>query len=136
MEINSKRAINSWAFYDWANSVFPLVIMSTLFPIYYASLTSGNDGNLTFLGISMTNTQLFDYSISSAYLIIASITPLLSGISDYAGKKKFFMKTFCYIGAIACSSLYFYTSDNIGFGITCLIIATIGFSGSIVFYNA
>ncbi|NQY08153.1 MAG: MFS transporter [Flavobacteriales bacterium] len=134
--MNSKKTINSWAFYDWANSVYSLVIMSTLFPLYYAGITSDNGGELVFMGISMTNTQLFDYSISFAFLVIASVSPFLSGISDYAGKKKFFMKIFCYLGVFSCSAMFFFTADNLWYGILCLIISTIGFSGSIVFYNA
>ncbi|NQY66229.1 MAG: MFS transporter [Flavobacteriales bacterium] len=131
-----RRVANSWAFYDWANSVYPLVIMSTLFPIYYAGVTSNNDGIVAILGMEMSNTQLFDYSLSFAYLLIASISPLLSGIADYAGKKMFFMKIFCYLGALACGAMYFFTADNLTFGIVCLILSTIGFSGSIVFYNS
>ena len=32
------KLLNAWAFYDWANSVYPLVISSAFFPIYYGSL--------------------------------------------------------------------------------------------------
>ena len=117
-----RRVANSWAFYDWANSVYPLVIMSTLFPIYYAGVTSNNDGIVAILGMEMSNTQLFDYSLSFAYLLIASISPLLSGIADYAGKKMFFMKIFCYLGALACGAMYFFTADNLTFGTDLLFI--------------
>jgi UMF1 family MFS transporter len=61
---------------------------------------------------------------------------LLSGIADYVGNKKTFMRTFCYTGGLACMGLYFFESYNLGWGILCVIFASIGYSGSLVFYDA
>ncbi|MEO8148283.1 MAG: MFS transporter [Bacteroidia bacterium] len=138
MQKDNKKIINSWAMYDWANSVYSLVITTTIFPIYYTSITTvhGND-SVYFLGLHFKNTALYSYSLSFAFLLIAFISPILSGIADYRGNKKSFMKFFCTMGSVACASLYFFTSvETLWIGIFAFVIATIGFAGSIVFYNA
>jgi UMF1 family MFS transporter len=132
-----KKVINAWASYDWANSVYHLVITSTLFPIYYEAVThSGGLNKVNFLGFSFLPDALYTYALSFAFLVIAAASPLLSGIADYSGNKKIFMKFFCYMGALACSLLYFFTASTLWIGITMVIFACIGYAGSIVFYNA
>ena len=132
-----KKTINGWAMYDWANSVYSLVITSTIFPIYYIAVTSqGSSDIVSFLGMEFVNTSLYAYAISASFLIIAFLSPFLSAMADYSGKKKSFMKFFCYMGGISCASLFFFTGENIYLGIFAFMLATIGFSGSIVFYNA
>lgn len=134
---HSSKVINAWAFYDWANSVYPLVITSTIFPIYYLSVTSsGNSDLVNFLGFKVVNSALYTYAISFSYLIIAIISPILSGIADSKGNKKTFMKLFCYFGAFSCSSMYLFDIDTLWLGIAAMILASIGFSGSMIFYNA
>src|SRR5664279_2581669 len=138
MQTASKKLINGWAMYDWANSVYNLVITTTFFPAYYAAVTSLEyfPNGIVFLGRTFVNTELKDYVLAFGFLVIAFLSPILSSIADYKGNKKNFMRFFCYLGSIACISLTFMTKDNISFGITCSIIASIGFCGSIVFYNA
>lgn len=139
---DNKKIINAWATYDLANSVYNLVITATIFPIYYKIVTTNENAPegarniVSFLGMELKNTTLYDYAIAFAYLIIVSIAPLLSGIADYSGKKKRFMQFFCYLGAASCSLMYFFDKDNLGLGIVLAILACIGFSGSLVFYNA
>lgn len=134
----NKKIINAWALYDWANSVYPLVITSTIFPIYYTAVTSNTiTDQVDFFGWNVKNTALYSYSISFSFLLVALISPLLSAIADYSGRKKMFMKIFCYIGALSCSSLFFFTSvKDLELGICAFTLAGIGFAGSIVFYNA
>jgi UMF1 family MFS transporter len=91
---------------------------------------------ISFFGLSIKNTTLFDYSIASAYLIIATISPILSSIADYKGNKKRFMQLFCYMGSIACCGLFFFKSNTIELGIICSSVAALGYCGSLVFYNA
>ncbi|MDG1276982.1 MAG: MFS transporter [Algoriphagus sp.] len=136
--VRTKKVQNAWAMYDWANSVYSLVITSTIFPVYYNSVTKGIDGSgiVDFFGFKMINTVLYSYSISFSFLIIALISPLLSGIADASGKKLQFMKFFAYLGSLACIALFFFDGSNLEFGIICSILASIGYAGSIVFYNA
>src|SRR5580698_9378109 len=74
-----KKVVNAWALYDWANSVYHLVITSTLFPIYYEHITqTGSSDKVYFLGMKFVNTALYTYALSFAFLLIAIISPLLS----------------------------------------------------------
>lgn len=130
---DDRKTINGWAMYDWANSVYSLVISSSIFPIFYENIT-GDEVQL--FGRTFKNTALFSYSLSFSFLVVALITPLLSGIADYAGRKKTFMKFFCYLGGISCIGLYFFSADHLLISLMISVLAAIGFSGSQVFYNA
>jgi UMF1 family MFS transporter len=135
---SSKKVQSAWAMYDWANSVYSLVITSTIFPVYYNAVTQGLDGSdlVSFFGWEVVNTVLYSYSISFSFLVIALLAPLLSGIADASGNKLNFMKFFVYLGSLSCAALFFFTGENLEFGIFCSVLASIGFSGSIVFYNS
>jgi MFS transporter, UMF1 family len=133
-----KKLYRSWAFYDWANSVYSLVISSAIFPIYYETLTvTETTDQVYFLGTSFNNTTLYTYALSVSFLIVAFLSPVLSGIADYTGRKKLFMQFFCYLGSFSVIGLYFFTGiENLWVGILFSILASIGFWGSLVFYNA
>jgi len=135
---SNKKVQRAWVMYDWANSVYSLVITSTIFPVYYNSVTQASDGSdtVSFFGWEVINTVLYSYSISFSFLVIALLAPLLSGIADASGNKLNFMKFFVYLGSLSCISLFFFTGENLEFGIICSVLASIGFSGSIVFYNS
>jgi UMF1 family MFS transporter len=137
LEKGSPKLINAWAFYDWANSVYSLVIATAVFPIYYESVTSGNNGTVYFLGTSFNNASLLSYSLSFSFLIVALLSPILSGIADYTGNKKRFMQFFCYLGSLSVMALYFFKdNDTLWIGILATILASIGFWASVVFYNS
>ncbi len=135
-----KKVVNAWAMYDWANSAYNLVITSTIFPTYYEWATGDGDEKtkdlVHFLGRDFVNTSLYNYALAFAFLVVALISPLLSSIADYKGNKKSFMAFFMSMGSIACASLYFYGKTNLGLGISCMIIACIGYWASLVFYNS
>ena len=136
--LNNPKTVRAWYMYDWANSVYSLVITSSIFPIYYEAVTTtnGND-TIQFLGYSLPNSVLYSYALSFSFLIVAAILPFLSGVADYTGRKKVFMKFFVWMGSLSCIGLYFF--DNVTmlwWGILCSILASIGYSGSLVFYNA
>jgi UMF1 family MFS transporter len=137
LQKGDKKLINAWAFYDWANSVYSLVIATAVFPIYYESVTSGDNGVVQFFGSEFNNSALLSYSLSFSFLIVAFMSPFLSGIADYSGNKKRFMQFFCYLGSLSVMSLYFFKGqDTLWVGILGAILASIGFWGSIVFYNS
>lgn len=133
---NNPKTMNAWAFYDWANSVYPLVITSTIFPDYFQQMTQveGSD-RIQFFGIDFINTALYSYALSFSFLLIVAIIPFLSGLADYKGWKKHFMQFFTYLGAASCAGLYFFDGSNVEYGILCMVMASVGFSGSVVFYN-
>ncbi len=123
--------------YDWANSVYSLVITSAIFPVYYQEVTASEfSDTVDFFGFEMVNTVLYSYALSASFLITALILPLLSGMADYSGRKKTFMKGFVLVGGLACMGLYFFKGDNLELGILLSILASIGYSGSLVFYDA
>lgn len=133
----NKKTQNAWAFYDWANSVYSLVISTAVFPIYYSAVTSSESGNIVrAFGMEWENSVIYSYSLSFSFLLVALMSPLLGGIADYTGSKKKFLKFFCYMGSLACGSLFFFTGDQIEFALIASIIASVGFWGSLVFYNA
>ena len=129
------KVLNAWAFYDWANSVYPLVISSAVFPIYYGSLFV-DDLYVELLGFNFKNTALISFLTAFAFVVLSFITPLLSGIADYMGNKKNFLKFFCYSGSISCMGLYWFDLSNIYFGLFFYFTALISFWASLVFYNS
>lgn len=132
-EIKKQQQITGWVVFDWANSAYNLVIVSTVFPIIFKAFVP--DGS-EFIGITFKSSDsLYTYAMCFSYLIISIITPILSGIADYGGYKKRYMQFFSTMGAIACASLFLFDKDHNWIGIVGVIIASIGFSGSLVFYN-
>ena len=141
MQTASKKVINGWAMYDWANSVYNLVITSTIFPAYYEAVTGdGNENTLVdqikIGSLSFSNTALYNYVLAIAFVIVAILSPILSSIADYRGNKKQFLRFFCTMGSLACASLYFFDGNHIIGGLISVIIACIGFWSSLVFYNS
>ncbi len=143
---NDKKVIRSWAFFDWANSAYNLVITSTIFPAYYTIVTSDKDPSTVdyvyFLGMKFVNSALYSYAMAFAFLVIAILSPVLSSIADSRGNKKIFMKLFTYMGALACCALFFFEINEtkgvntLTFSVCMFILAAIGFWGSLVFYNS
>jgi len=135
---NDKKVIQSWAFFDWANSAYNLVVTSTIFPAYYTIITFTKDhgDQVNFFGFQFTNTALSNYALSFAYLLMVILLPILSSIADYRGNKKVFMKFFTYMGGLACIGLYFFKLETLEWGIICFIIAAMGYIGGVLFNNS
>jgi len=135
---NDPKTIRAWVMYDWANSVYVLVITSAIFPAYYNQITRLNgSGVVDIFGIPIENTAVYSVNMGLAFGIVALISPLLSSISDYTGNQKGFMRMFCYLGVLGCSMLFwFYGRDHLYIGLAGALLSTIGYSGSIVFYNS
>jgi MFS transporter, UMF1 family len=158
MEKGNKKIIRGWVFYDWANSVYNLVISSAIFPIFYDTVTTNAfkakyfntsveqakemtlpenvNVMVDFFGLELSSSVLFSYVLSASFLVVSFLSPLLSGVADYSGSKKRFMQFFCYLGAISCMSLYFFDVSNLELGMLSVFFASIGFWNSLVFYNA
>lgn len=138
LAINNPRVVRAWYMYDWANSVYSLVISSAIFPIYYKAVTTVNGNDLvTFMGFTIQNSVLYSYALSLSFLIVAAMLPLLSGMADYTGRKKLFMKFFVWLGSMSCIGLFFFSDISLlWWGILCSMLASIGYSGSLVFYDA
>lgn len=133
-EKNNKKTIRSWAFFDWANSAYSLVISTAIFPVYFVKSTPAT---IDLFGFKFSNASLYSFAVSFAYIIIAALSPILSGIADHSGKRKFFLRLFTIIGSLNCLLLYFFKGEpQLWLGTSAFIIATLGFAGSQVFYDS
>ena len=132
-----ERVIRGWVMYDWSNSVYQLTIASTVFPIYYNTVTrNGNDFTVDFFGAHVINTVLYSWTIAAAYLVMAVASPFFSSMADYTGRRKAFMEAFTWIGALSCGMLFFFDRSHIELGVIAFGLGTLGYGGSIVFYNS
>jgi UMF1 family MFS transporter len=144
MERDNKKIIRAWTFYDWANSVFPLVITSAIFPNFYDAVTVTKDvvtgqiisHKVFFLGFEFENHTIYSFVYAFALAIVVLLSPILSGIADYLGNKKFFLQFFCYLGSLSCMGLYFFDKNSLELSFIPFITATVGFWGSLVYYNS
>lgn len=132
----SKKLLNAWAFYDWANSVYTLTIASTIFPIFYSALFLNNVKNISFFGYDVKNTALISFVTAFTFFVITILSPILSGIADYIGNKKLFLKFFCYIGSLGCIGLYWFSLEHIYISMFFYFCGLLGYWGSLVFYNS
>lgn len=131
----------AWAFYDWANSVYALVISTAIFPMFFNAITSSGEGtdvryDVVFFGKTFLNTELYSYVMALSFIVVIILSPLLSGIADVTGKKKAFLRGFCYLGAVACASMYFFNTEYLEWSMLSVLLASVGYWSSIVFYNA
>lgn len=144
--INDKKTITAWAFFDWANSAYALTITVAIFPGYYTAVTLDQ---VNILGMQISNSALYAFAISAAYLILTICSPILSGIADYGGKRMTFMRFFTILGSLSCIGLIFfegmsadlpasdaYNVTQVAIGTVCFMLGTIGFAGGLVFYNS
>ncbi len=131
--MTNKRVQFGWAFYDWANSVYSLVISTAIFPIYFAAVCPEQ---IELFGRSFENTALYSYSLSFSFALVVVLSPLLSGVADYSGNKKGFLQFFAYMGSLACMGLFFFDGEQVYLGLILSIIASVGFWASLVYYNA
>jgi UMF1 family MFS transporter len=135
---NDRKVIHAWAMYDWANSSYALVIVSAIFPAYYNTITEVDGSTkINVLGTTIENTAAYSINLGISFGLVALISPLLSSISDYSGSHRSFMKFFCYMGAVGCMVLFFFSDYHlVHLALAGMLLATVGYSGSIVFYNS
>ena len=106
LEKGSKKLLNAWAFYDWANSVYTLTIASSIFPIFYSALFLSEIKVVHAFGTEFKSTALITFVTAFTFLVVAVLSPILSGIADYVGNKKNFLE-------FAISFLEFYLNISI-----------------------
>ena len=103
LEKGSKKLLNAWAFYDWANSVYTLTIASSIFPIFYSALFFSGIKEVHAFGTVFKSTALITFVTAFTFLVVAIMSPILSGIADYIGNKKNFLKSYSLIeGTFKC----------------------------------
>ncbi len=138
MPVNSPGVINAWCSFDIANSGYILSVNTVLYPIFYQQVTQKAFGSemVTFLGMHIRNTVLYEYAVALGYFLVILLTLSLSGIADLGGYRRRFMQLFTLLGSFACMGLFFFTGENLGLGLLLPMLAVIGFAGSLVYYNS
>lgn len=140
---NQKKVLTAWTMYDWANSVHNLVIITVVFPMYFLATTTVKDADgkvvndiVNFFGFQVKNSVLYSYAISAATILLVILNPILTPLADSSGRRKLFMKLFCYLGAASCAYFFFFTKDNVSWVVVAFGLSIMGWGGSIVFYNS
>ncbi|WP_224490629.1 MFS transporter [Robertkochia flava] len=137
LEKGSRKLLHAWAFYDWSNSVYSLTIASAIFPLYYGALfREAGIEKVEVFGGMIARAPLIMYVTAAAFFVISIISPILSGVADYVGNKKMFLKFFCYLGSLSSIGLYWFSLENLYYGLIVYFLGLIGFWGSLVFYNS
>ena len=127
--ISRKKSVWGWAMYDWANSAFAVTIMSGFFPVFFKQYWSaGVDVNLSTARLGLGN--------AVAGMLVALAAPVLGAVADRGSARKRFLAFFAYLGVISSLSLFFVGQGQWILAATVYVLGVIGFSGSIVFYDA
>jgi UMF1 family MFS transporter len=95
---NWNRTELSWAFYDWANSAYALIVMTAFFP-----LLLGHYAKISDLGMTATSVLGFANSAASAAVVV--LAPVLGALGDQYGAKRKLLGAFALLGVLACFSL-------------------------------
>jgi MFS transporter, UMF1 family len=127
----NRRAVWSWAFIDWANSAFAIVVMTVFFPMFFKKHWAAVEG--------MTperSTFMLTLALSGASIVIALLAPLLGSIADQGNGKKKFLFAFTLLGAGATALIPLATQGQYAMAGWLFALAMIGFSGNNMFSDA
>ena len=128
-EMFRDRRVFSWALYDWANSVFATTVMAGFFPVFFkAYWSTGADA------VTSTAQLGFANSIASVFILIAA--PILGAIADGGGARKKYLGVFTALGIVMSAGLWFVAQGDWAMAALVYVLATVGFSGGIIFYDA
>ncbi len=141
MPKNDRREIFGWLTYDWANSAFFTTVVTVLAGPYLTALAQadvGKAGVVLSLGPfgSITSDNLFTSTLGASIFMQIFLLPILGSIADFTPLKKRMMATFCYVGVLSSSLLFFITGTSYVWGCLFLLISNICFAASNVFYNS
>jgi UMF1 family MFS transporter len=123
-----KRQVGAWALFDFANSAYPAVMTTAVFPLYYKGTVVGDAAGLGELW--------WGRAISVSALIVALSAPLLGAIADRGGARKRFMMLYTLLCIVALSMMTTLGSGMILAGFALFVLANVGFESAVVFYNA
>lgn len=124
----NKKQVGAWALFDFANSVYPVVIVTAIFSTYYTAAVVGGEGG--------RGTQMWGWALSLSALIVALSAPLLGAIADRGGARKRFMMFYsllCIVGV----ALFTTVGPGMAWrGFVLFVVANVGFESALVFYNS
>lgn len=123
-----KRTVRAWVLYDFANSIFPAVMTTAVFPLFYVNIIVADDGGL--------GEFWWSRAVAVSALLVALTSPLLGAIADRTGLRKRF---FAFYVAVCLAGVALMTTLEPGMivaGFVLFVIANVGFESAVVFYNA
>jgi len=127
-----KRAIRSWAMYDWANSAFITTIGSAVMPVFFGSVAA--------VGLSQVQqnraTQVWGLTTAFAALIVAILAIVLGPIADVSASKKRFLALFAGLGIVASLAMVSIGRGDWVLAVLLYVTGRVGFSGSLIFYDS
>jgi UMF1 family MFS transporter len=129
MMSESKSRIFAWCMYDWANSAFATIVMAAFFPVFLSDYWNNRTA-------SFDSTTLLGPANALGSILVAAAAPLLGAIADRGGAKKRFLMIFTALGVVMTGSLYFVGQGNWMAALLLYVLAIVGFSGSMVFYDS
>lgn len=124
----SRRAVASWCLFDFANSSYTTLIMTVVYSVYFRDAVVGAADN--------RGDRLWGVANFLAMAVVAVASPILGAFSDYSGRRKFFLIAATLQTVLATALLTFVGPGDVRSGILLYVVATIGFEGGYVFYNA
>ncbi len=123
------RKVFAWALYDWANSAFATAVLAGFFPIFFKQYWSqGSPATESTFQLGLAN--------SLASIVIVLLAPVLGAIADAGNLRKRFLFSFALLGIVMTAGLYFVGEGQSLPALICFTLAAIGFSGSMIFYDA
>ncbi|NIQ11706.1 MAG: MFS transporter, partial [Gammaproteobacteria bacterium] len=135
-QLTSNRASLGWCLYDWANSAFATVVLAAVLPVYFASLVPDNGADVFWSSAPVQATALWGYIVSFSMAIVALSAPALGNLSDRRGWRRRLLMTFCLLGSLATSALFFVGPGAYHLAALLFILGNIGFASGNIFYNA
>jgi len=123
-----KKRVGAWALFDFANSVYPAVMTTAVFPLFYVGTVVGDEGGLGELW--------WGRAVSFSALIVAMSAPLLGAIADRGGARKRFMLFYSLLCIVSVSMMSTLEAGMVLRGFFLFVLANVGFESALVFYNA
>jgi UMF1 family MFS transporter len=128
-DAHDKKKVVAWALYDWANSAFATTVIAGFFPVFFKQYWSaGADPTMSTFKLGMAN--------SAESLIVAIVAPVLGAIADRGGARKRFLMAFASLGILGTGLLYFVSKGDWQLAIALFVMASVGFAGGNIFYDA
>jgi len=131
-----KREIFGWAMFDFADSAFATTILAVIFNQYFATVVTGGEKGIRFLGLHLHGTSFFTFVVSLSMAISAILSPFVGAVADTSGSRKRFLMSFCYGAILFTGLLYSVHEGDVWTGACFFLLANVGFACGNVFYNA
>ena len=122
-----RRAVWSWALYDFGNSAFTTLVITFVYATYFTQAIAPDP---------ITGTVLWSRAITVTALITAICSPLLGALADRGGYRKAFVLLSTLVCVLATAGLFQVLPGQVMAALVLVVIANLGYEIATVFYNA